>query len=81
MDAAAYNAEKAAAVAAGPEAFKEWASDVAAKGYGAITSLKQKVSNDQTRVKAAAAAAEDLDAFVSQIFPYLLLGCHEGYAV
>jgi hypothetical protein len=53
------------AAAAGPEAFKAWASGVAAKGYGALTSLRQKISNDQTRVKAAAAAAEDLEAFVS----------------
>ena len=69
-DAAAYNKEKAAAIEAGPEAFKTWASGIAAKGYTAITSLRQQISNDQTRTKAAAAAANDLDAFVSH-FSYL----------
>jgi len=58
---------------AGPEAFKAWASGVAAKGYGTITGLRQKVSNDQTRAKAAAAASDSLDAFVRLFSIYLLL--------
>jgi hypothetical protein len=69
-DAVAYNKEKATAIAAGPAAFETWASGIAAKGYAAITSLRQQISNDQTRTKAAAAAANDLDAFVSP-FSYL----------
>jgi len=72
-DAARYNEEKAAAVAAGPEAFEAWASAVVAKGYGAITSLRQKISNDQTRAKAAAAASDSLDAFVRHFSISLLL--------
>ena len=67
-DAAAYNQEKAATLAAGPKVFEAWASQVAAKGYNAITSLKQKSSNDQTRAKAAAVACDSLDAFVSNFF-------------
>jgi len=70
-DAIAYNNEKAAAIAAGPEAFKAWASGVATKGYGAITALRQRISNDKTRAKAATAAADALDTFVS----LLLLNC------
>jgi hypothetical protein len=67
-DAAGYNREKATALAAGPKVFEAWASQVAAKGYNAITSLKQKSSNDQTRAKAAAEACDSLDAFVSNFF-------------
>jgi hypothetical protein len=79
-DAAAYNNEKAAAIAAGPEAFEAWASGVAAKGYTAITGLQQKISNDQTRAKAAAAASDQLDAFVSAIFNLSIIGLpkHSG---
>ena len=69
-DAVAYNKEKAAALAGGQAAFTTWASGIAAKGYAAISSLRQQISNDQTRMKAAAAAANDLDAFVSR-FSYL----------
>jgi len=50
-----------------------WASGVAAKGYGTITGLRQKVSNDQTRAKAAAAASDSLDAFMRLFSIYLLL--------
>jgi hypothetical protein len=67
-DVAAYNREKAAALAAGPKVFEAWASQVATKGYNAITSLKQKGSKYQTRAKAAAAACDSLDAFVSNFF-------------
>ena len=70
-DAAWYNEEKAAAVAAGPKAFDVWASGVAAKGYGAITSLRQKISNDQTRANAAADASDSLDAFVHLFFQFI----------
>ena len=66
----AYNKEKAAALAGGQVAFTTWASGIAAKGYAAITSLTQQISNDQTQTKVAAAAANDLDAFVS-CFSYL----------
>jgi hypothetical protein len=72
-DATQYNEEKAAAVAAGPEAFKAWASAVAAKGYNSLTDLRQRVSNDQTRARAAAVASDSLDAFVryGSIYPLL----------
>jgi len=46
---------------------------VAARGYNAMTDLRQRVSNDQTRAKAAAAASDSLDAFVSYISMYQLL--------
>ena len=69
-DVVAYNKEKAAALAGGQAAFMTWASGIAAKGYAAIMSLRQQISNDQTQTKAAAAAANDLNAFVSY-FSYL----------
>jgi hypothetical protein len=52
---------------------------VAAKGYGAITSLRQKISNDQTRAKAAAAASDSLDAFVSHFFNLSIIGHVKPY--
>ena len=81
LDAATYNNEKAAAMAAGPEAFTTWASGVAAKGYTAITSLRQKISNDQTRAKAAATASDELDAFVSQFFNSSFIGPPKHYGL
>ena len=38
-DAVLYNKEKAATIVACPEAFWEWASGIATKGYNPITSL------------------------------------------
>lgn len=76
-----YNEEKAAAVAAGPEAFKAWVSGMAAKGYGTITSLQQKISNDQTQAKAAAAASDSLDAFVHHFFDLSIIGLVKPYGL
>jgi hypothetical protein len=58
-----------------------WASGVAANGYAAITGLRQKISNDQTRAKAAAAASDELDAFVSEIFNLFIIGPQKHYGL
>lgn len=64
QDAKEYHAAKAAAIAAGPEEFKKWAADVAAKGYSGVSRLHQHLSNDDTRAKAATAALDSLNAYV-----------------
>lgn len=52
---------------AGPDAYQAWSSDVAARGFKAITELHQDAANDKGRLKAAVSACNDLDAFVSLV--------------